>query len=540
MSVRRLLAGVATTSLIAVPLAFAAPAQADPAFAPDADDIVGGGSDTSMYALSYLADGHNGVPGYNAANPTQRLVSWDANIYNSTGTQTNSAQVTLRAGSAPITRPNGSGGGLGLLFGAGNNPDLNFARSSSALNATQAAAGLQAFPFARDDLGLATAKTTNAPATITPAQMVAIYKGEITNWNQIAGGSNGTIVPMIPQSGSGTRSFFEGQLKAANGGTAVTLAGHVQVVQEHDAAPVVANANAVAPFSVGRNAVSGDTLKIAGGFTAARALYNVVRQADVNAAWAEGIFGRNGFVCKPEAKPLIEAAGFSQLATVANGGACGVATQAAESNLLTSQVVDTTTTVAGVSNAAGALDLTATVAAGGASPSGLVRFYLDGSATPSGNPAPLTGGKATVKLTGVTAGAHKVVAKFTPSIAAYKASASAPTDVVVKSAGEVKPPSPQTPDAEKAKTTLKSKFKKSVKKAKSYQGKIVVAESAEGSATGKVSIKVGKKTYSAKVKNGVATIKLKGLKKGKNKLKATYGGDANFLDSKLKFTITVK
>ena len=274
MSIRRLLAGVATTSLLAAPLAFAAPAQADPAFVPDADDIVGGGSDTSMYALTYLADGHDGVPGYNAGGAAQRLASFDANIYDAGGVQTNSTTVTLRAGTPTVTRPNGSGGGLSLLFGAGNNTNLNFARSSSALNAAQADAGLQAFPFAKDSLALATAKTSNAPASITPAQMVAIYKGEITNWSEI-GGQAGAIEPKIPQSGSGTRSFFVAQLKAANGGVDVALAASVLPVQEHDPAPVQNNPNAVAPFSVGRNAVSGDTLRMTGGFSAARALYNL-------------------------------------------------------------------------------------------------------------------------------------------------------------------------------------------------------------------------------------------------------------------------
>ena len=50
--------------------------------------------------------------------------------------------------------------------------------------------------------------------------MVDIYKGDVTNWNQV-GGTAGVIKPLIPQAGSGTRSFFVAQLKAANGGVAV-------------------------------------------------------------------------------------------------------------------------------------------------------------------------------------------------------------------------------------------------------------------------------------------------------------------------------
>ncbi|NHA00348.1 hypothetical protein G5V59_10145 [Nocardioides sp. W3-2-3] len=51
---------------------------------------------------------------------------------------------------------------------------------------------------------------SNAPATLTPAQIVGIYKGEITNWSQV-GGTAGVIAPKIPQGGSGTRSFFVAQ-----------------------------------------------------------------------------------------------------------------------------------------------------------------------------------------------------------------------------------------------------------------------------------------------------------------------------------------
>ena len=80
------------------------------------------------------------------------------------------------------------------------------------------------------------------------------------------GGAAGVIAPKIPQAGSGTRSFFTAQLKAANGGTAVTLAPSVVEVQEHDASPIQNDPNAVAPFSVGRNDVIGAPLRIEGGF----------------------------------------------------------------------------------------------------------------------------------------------------------------------------------------------------------------------------------------------------------------------------------
>jgi ABC-type phosphate transport system substrate-binding protein len=529
MSVRRLFAGVSTAAVVAASLSLAAPAMADPAagYTPAASDIIGVGSDTSEFAMNYLADGNAGVAGYNASGPANKLVSWNA---------TGSATITLPSGTA--TRPNGSGAGKALLYGSTNNQgntDIDFARSSSALNATEKQNGLQAFPFAKDSLALATAKISNAPATITPADMVRIYKGEVTNWNQI-GGSNGVIAPKIPQSGSGTRSFFIDQLKAANGGADVTLAGTVASVQEHDPAQIQNDPNAVAPFSIGRNSVIGAPLRIEGGFAAARALYNVVRQGDVAKPEILSVFGDSGFVCSPAAKPLITAAGFEQLLPKTRGGVCGVPTQDPTTNLATEQIA-TTTTVAGTSASAGALSLTATVASGSVVADGLVSFYLDGAATPTGTPVPLTGGKATKALTGIAAGAHTVVAKFAPSSnSVFLASQSAAASVTV-AATTVSPPAPT-----KATTKIKSTFKKSYKAGAKISGTIKVTESADGRAAGKFTIKLGKKVVAkGKVKNGVAKIKnIKGLKKGKNKLVVEYAGNSAFKASKLKLTITIK
>ncbi|PKH37744.1 Ig-like domain (group 3) [Nocardioides alpinus] len=531
MSVRRLLAVVAATSLAATALAVAAPAQADPSFLPDADDIVGAGSDTSMYALTYLADGNGGVAGYNAGGAAQRLVSFDANVFNATGAQTNSTTVVLRAGTTAITRPNGSGAGKNLLYGAGNNANVNFARSSSGNNANETAANLQAFPFAKDTLAMATATASNAPATLTPAQIVSIYKGEVTNWSQV-GGAAGVIKPLIPQTGSGTRSFFVAELKSMNGGVDVSLAGTVTPVQEHDDAAIKADPNAVAPFSVGRAGLLG-TLRIEQGWSAARALYNVVRPADAASSWAQGMFGPTGFVCSPAATSLILDAGFEQLLASSQGGKCGVATNTAtaSSDLLTAKV-NTTTSVTGTSAAVGAATLTATVGGGGTlKPQGVVAFAVDGVTKGQGV---VTGGKATVNLTGLSAGAHKVKATFTPTGAAFNGSVSAEVDVTVLAAT----PAP----AAKASTTLTETYKASYAKGAVVKGKVKVKESATGAATGKVVIKLGKKTVGkGKVKNGAVVIKLtKPLKKGKNKLVAQYAGDSAFAASKLKFVIKIK
>ncbi|MBA3782733.1 MAG: Ig-like domain repeat protein [Nocardioides sp.] len=528
MSVRRLFAGVATTSLVVASWAVMAPAQADPSAVPNLGDVVGVGSDTSMYAVTYLADGKDGVAGYNAGKTTGRLMSFDAAIKDAGGTQTNSTTVVLQETHAAVNRPNGSGAGKSTLYGAGNNPDVDFARSSSAISATEKSNGLFAFPFAKDNLALATATTSNAPATISSADMVKIYSGVVTNWSQL-GGSAGLIAPKIPQTGSGTRDFFVAQLKAANGGTDVTLAPSVTEVQEHDDAPIKADPNAVAPFSVGRAGLLG-TLRIEGGFTAARALYNVVRQADVAKAEIKSIFGESGFVCSAAAKPLIAKAGFEQLLPRTQGGACGVPTQDPATNLAVQQVA-TTTSVVGSSAAAGALKLTATVGAATA-PDGIVSFFLDGAAAAAGS-APITGGKATKDLSGIAAGNHTVVAKFAPSAnSVFAASQSAPTVVTVVAVAPV--------PAVKATSKVAESFKSKVKSGKRAKGVVTITTSVAGRvATGKVTIKLKKKVVgTGTLKGGKVTIKLKPLPKGKNKLKVSYvSGSATVGGGTKTFTI---
>ena len=524
MSVRRLVTGATCTTLVAASVALMAPAHANPSFVPVDSDIVGVGSDTTQFAMNYLADGNAGVAGYNAGRTSARLVSFDA---------TGGGTVTLKQGSAPIGRPNGSSAGKVLLYGAGNNPDVDYARSSSAISATEKSNGLFAFPFAKDTLTLATAKVSNAPASISAADMVKIYDGTYTNWNQVPGGTAGVIAPKIPQSGSGTRSFFVGQLTAANGGSPVTLAGTVVDVQEHDPAPIQSDPNAVAPFSIGRNAVAGSPLRIEGGFIAARAVYNVVRQTAVSDPTILGIFGADGFICSLAAKPLIEAAGFEQLARPAKGGVCGQPTQDASSNLATNTEVATSTTLAATSTAAGAATLVATVAAS-AAPDGLVSFFEGGTLVGT---SPLTGGKATKSLSGLSAGAHTYVAKYVPSgSSTFVASQSAPVTVNVLATTPTPPPVPV-----KAATKLVEKFKASYPKALSYKGKILVKETAAGAATGKIVVKRGTKVVGKGTVNaGKVVLKLKKLRKGTNKLVAKYSGDSKFTGSKLRFKITIK
>ena len=517
-SISAALAGaVALGTFAAVP--FAGSAAADPAFTPDGTDIIGVGSDTSEFALTYLADGAtvNGVavPGYNAGHTSGRLVS-----YNATG----STPVMIRStSSGTVARPNGSTQGKAALYSP-SNPDVNFARSSSTLSDPEKAAALYQVPFAVDGLRMAvSSSSTHAPSTLTPAQVVSIYNGTVTNWSEI-GGSSGTIKPLIPQTGSGTRSFFVAQLKAANGGVDVALAGSVTETQEHSDTDIGSNADAIAPFSTGR-AKTTSAIALLGGFSAQRALYNVVRQADLGQPWFTSLFGENGFVCSTAARPLIENAGFDQLGRAADGGVCGQPTQSATSNFTTNaRVIQGTTTTITSSVSALAVRLTANVrgTTNNAGGTGAVQFF-EGATKVSGAQS-LAGGTALLSFSAAP-GAHTYRAVYTPDAPEFGASSSGNTTANVVAAKK----------ASKTSLSMPSKFRRTVR------SKATVSVVTGGvAAKGYVTIKKGTTQIAKKaLVSGKAAFTLPRFAKGRYKITATYLGSSTTLGSKVAKFVTV-
>lgn len=416
-------ASLAVTAVSALALGLAAPSFAsagntsDPEFTADSTDFVGVGSDTSQIVLDYLAEGTSSLPGYNAGKSSKRIASYAAD-----GTP---SSISLRGGAA-VTRPNGSGAGKATLYSPGNNPDVSFARSSSGPSATEVSNGLQFFPFAVDGLKIAVKATgSNAPATIPVSDLVKIYKGEITKWNEITGNSAGSaaaIHPLIPQNGSGTRTYFLSLLQAANGGVALSTTVAAST-QEHSDVDIKNDADALAPFSTARAKSDTDTIKLVGGLDATRPLYNVVRGADATKADFLGIFGKSGFICSTQGRALIEAAGFDQLAAQNRGGVCGVPTQSSTTNLRTAAQAEgtqvTTTSLDVLGTPSGKVSLSASlapVAAGGS-----VDFYEVGGTeaaptyTKVGDTTPVAGGAADIDITGVAAGQHTYEARYTPT-----------------------------------------------------------------------------------------------------------------------------
>ena len=180
--------------------------------------------------------------------------------------------ITLRAGTTPVQRPNGGGAGLAALLADGdatNGHRISFVRSpnlptaAQQTNTTPGVGELYTVQFADDTQYIATGSTTNAPTTLTAAQLVKIYSGVWTTWGDVAAGVTPaahnvgeTIIPLIPQPGAGVRTIFTNALKAANGGTAVGLVG-VKDVQQNDPTTITSlsaadQKNAIVPFPQGR------------------------------------------------------------------------------------------------------------------------------------------------------------------------------------------------------------------------------------------------------------------------------------------------
>ena len=100
----------------------------------------------------------------------------------------------------------------------------SYARSSRARASTDPAfapGGVAFVDLAGDAVTWSAQATTNAPATLTTAQLAAIYNCTDTNWGQV-GGANAPIHAFIPQSGSGTRAFFLSAIGVATPGSCVS------------------------------------------------------------------------------------------------------------------------------------------------------------------------------------------------------------------------------------------------------------------------------------------------------------------------------
>ena len=179
---------------------------------PVVGDFVGTGSDTIESVMDqFSAD-------WNAKHSTGKLWSFDA-LNPICGSACQGDTIVTKHTSTDSTtcsqpRPFGSGAGIFALENTkslGTTPCLDFARSSSG-RATTDPTTISYITLAGDAVTVATQPGTHAPLNLlTTSVLQGIYNCTITKWNQIPGnsaGSGNTIIPMLPQSASGTRKFF--------------------------------------------------------------------------------------------------------------------------------------------------------------------------------------------------------------------------------------------------------------------------------------------------------------------------------------------
>lgn len=627
MSVRSTSAklGMVAVAVSGLALTALAPANADtvpgtnsvPGTYSPGTSVIGVGSDTIQWVDDQLSADYNT---FNAGqvSPTPYWANFDACLGNTTagapglgdnpdgsgfpcgadhtgtkaGVKRDEGVVDATAAGGAL--PSGSGDGRTLL----RNPsdklfnDVAYARSSGPLNTTDLNAGEIALPFAVDKIVVVTHPGGPAPASLTGQQILKIFNGTYTNWNQV-GGANAHIHPYMPKAGSSTLNAFESFLAALDGTTEApgsdndpaSHAAASQVwqgpgnsitntnwntgasnVEEHDPSVAIADPNAIEPFSYGRaqlaNGIS-QTVRIEGGWSADRELYHVVRGLKIPGAgdvagdstpfiWGdtavghsdaggflESIFSNTGWVCtNATAQTDIANAGFWPLQSGSATGDCGVKnantvdtiTQSASHGA--NEGAATTTTAQFF---AGAVHITVTST--GATPTGSVQVVVADPSTPTGSPAASyhttvalgSNGTATVKLPTKVSGQKTFDVAYLPT--AFGANSSGGGHTALGSSYtefNAKVPVVKIATTMKASATPLT-LANSTKN--THVTATVKAKTGTKKPTGTIRIMRGtKKVGTGTLRKGTVTIKVLGtsLKKGTNKLVVIYVPTGNF------------
>jgi ABC-type phosphate transport system substrate-binding protein len=481
--------------------------------------------------------------------------------------------------------PSGSGDGRTLLR-TPSDPlfnDVAYARSSGPANFTDLAAGELALPFAVDKIVVVTHPGGPAPASLSGQQVLKIYNGTYTNWNQV-GGQSAKIHVYMPKTGSSTLAAFEAFLAGLDGvgeppGTDSDPASHAAAtqtwqgpgnsitdanyntgtanVEEHDPSVTIADPNAIEPFSYGRAQLANgasQAVRIEGGWSADRELYHVVRGSDISGAVTtpfkygadggllEGLFSSTGWVCSnATAQADINGAGFWPLPQGTTSSHCGVKNQTTNDTItpgISAGVNEGASTTTSAFYIDGSVHVT--VSASGVTPSGAVQVVVADPSTPTGSPAAsfqqtvalAADGTATLALPSTVSGLKTIDVSYLPTN--FGANASAGGHTALGSSYTEFNASVKAPAVGKVGTTMKataSKLKLANASKSTKVTTVVKAKSGTKKPTGKIKIMRGTKKVGAGIlAKGKVTIKVKGtkLKKGKNKLVVKYVPTGNF------------
>ena len=259
----RMMSGIAAlaaaATLVAGAVTTASAATNDPpkAVTPAAYDIVGVGSNTTEYVMDQFSVDYNAKVKTNTVGHPY-FYSYDAlpEGVNVAGNY----KIKPKAGCATILRPDGSGAGVTALgdsqaikYKGGSYECIDFARSSGGRKPPYPAdkpGGIVFVAFAKDAITWAARSAakggTDAPASLTTAQLKAIFTCTDTNWSQV-GGKAGAIKVYLPQAGSGTLSTWEKFMGITTLGSCVS-----QAPEENEGTYAGFNSpNAVFIYSIG-------------------------------------------------------------------------------------------------------------------------------------------------------------------------------------------------------------------------------------------------------------------------------------------------
>ena len=253
-------------------------ALADPASTPPAQSIVAVGSDTLTPTFDQFSTD------YNATTPTYPLYSWDA-------TGTSPIETKNNAACENITRPNGSGAGISSVstspsFSSGGTTYkcMDIARASRYLTSSDPTNMAQDI-IAEDLITYSYLPSGNIPSNLTPTDLEAIfscnaslisssYGDNPVTENEIGGKGTDKVLPVIPQSSSGTRqTWLTNDLGLSNTTIAscvtngsYTSGGTAYTIEENEGTNPVFNpsdnpstADVIFPYSAGDYVCYNDT-----------------------------------------------------------------------------------------------------------------------------------------------------------------------------------------------------------------------------------------------------------------------------------------
>ena len=217
-------------------LAFtASPAMADPNGTPTFRTLAGVGSDTTEGVMNGLSD-------LVVINNVKQIASYDA---------FGSAQIqTKDNANCAMPRPAGSGAGVTALVASldAANGCLDFARSSSNNASTFPGKNLTYIPFAVDAVTYGVRSDSSISRKLTKAQLTTIYNC----------GAGTAYKPMLPQFGSGTRSFFLKSLGFTDAADFTSQANHTCIGQtdstgnplQENNGTLITDVKQVVPYSI--------------------------------------------------------------------------------------------------------------------------------------------------------------------------------------------------------------------------------------------------------------------------------------------------